>query len=137
MSQFREIREHHIGRGGPRTGSGASALSPGTCLNSWWLLGEHEANDWFIQQKREPMPRIAADLWAAVFNVHREVVRDKGTAISGRSPVTVSRMRADVAAASARYIRSTEPGGGPRSFLHPTSGIALSHPIASPGGVGS
>jgi len=110
---------------------------PGTCLNSCWPWCEHEANDWFIQQKRQPMHWIAADLWAAVFNVHREVVRDKGTAISGRSPVTISRIRAGMAAGMARRIRSTEPRGSSRSFLHPTSGIALSRQIAFAGGVRS
>jgi hypothetical protein len=74
MSRFGEISEHHAGRDGSSTGSGASALFPGTCLNSCWLWCVHEANDWFTQQKRRPMPRIAADLRAAVFNVHREVV---------------------------------------------------------------
>jgi hypothetical protein len=81
------------------------------------------------------MPRIAADPRAPLFNVHREVVRNEGTAISGRSPVTISRMGADKAAATARLIRWTEPLGSSRSFSHPTSGITESRSIASAGGI--
>jgi hypothetical protein len=113
----------------------AGGVLPGNCLNSCWLLCGAEANDWFMRQKRRPMPRIAADLRAPVFNVHREVVRDEGTAISGRSPVTISRMRADKAVATARLIRWTEPRGSSRSFIHPTSGITESRSIASAGGI--
>ena len=112
-----------------------AGVLPGNCLNSWWRLCGIKANAWLVQQKRQPMPRIAADLGAPVFNVQREVVRDQGTAISGRSPVTISRMRADKAAATARLIRWTEPQGSSRSFNHPTSGIDGSRPIASAGGL--
>src|ERR671919_596771 len=108
---------------------------PGNCLNNCWRLCGFKANAWLVREKGQPMPRIAADLWAPVFNVQREVVRGKGTAISGRSPVTISRMRADKAAATARLIKWTEPQGISRSFNHPTSGIAESRSFASTGGL--
>jgi hypothetical protein len=93
---------------------------PRTCLNSCWPQCVQQANDWFIPQKRRSMPRIAVDPSLALTNVHHEIVRDEGTAISGRSPATTSRMRAEKAWPAVRSIRPTGPSGKLSLFRPPT-----------------
>jgi hypothetical protein len=93
---------------------------PRTCLNSCWPPCVQQANDWFIPQKRRSMPRIAVDPSLALTNVHHEIVRDEGTAISGRSPATTSRMRAEKARPAVRSIRPTGPSGKLSLFRPPT-----------------
>jgi len=93
---------------------------PRTCLNSCWLQCVQQANDWFIPQKRRSMPRIAVDPSLALTNVHHEIVRDEGTAISGRSPATTSRMRFEKARPAVRSIRPTGPSGKLSLFCPPT-----------------
>jgi hypothetical protein len=112
-----------IPESGTRTCMAVSELSgrlPRTCLNSCWPPCVQQANDWCIAQKRRSMPRIAVDPSLALTNVHHEIVRDEGTAISERSPATTSRMRAEKARPAVRSIRPTGPSGKLSLFRPPT-----------------